>query len=107
MRWPGMWLRAGGATRGLLRACFTLQISSPKPGPTIWNLRMQQRRVRMAEVQIGEIKDVVVHKLRRFDDGRGWLTELFRHDELAAEFFPAMAYISSTRQGVARRPPEP
>ncbi len=60
----------------------------------------------MAEFQSGEIKDVVVRELRRFDDRRGWLTELFRHDELAAEFFPAMAYISSTRPGVARGPHE-
>jgi dTDP-4-dehydrorhamnose 3,5-epimerase len=60
----------------------------------------------MAEFQIGEVKDVVVRELRRFADRRGWLTELFRHDELAAEFLPAMAYISSTRQGVARGPHE-
>ena len=60
----------------------------------------------MAEFQIGEIRDVVVRELRRFDDRRGWLTELFRHDELAAEFLPAMAYISSTREGVTRGPHE-
>ena len=60
----------------------------------------------MAEFHSGEIKDVLVRELRRFDDRRGWLTELFRHDELAAEFFPAMAYISSTRPGVARGPHE-
>lgn len=60
----------------------------------------------MAEFQNGEINDVVVRELRRFNDGRGWLTELFRHDELAAEFFPAMAYISSTRPGVTRGPHE-
>ena len=60
----------------------------------------------MAEFQVDEIKDVVVRELRRFDDRRGWLTELFRHDELAAEFFPAMAYISSTRPGAIRGPHE-
>ncbi len=54
----------------------------------------------------GEIKDVVVRELRKFDDRRGWLAELFRHDELAAEFYPAMAYISSTLPGVARGPHE-
>ncbi len=67
---------------------------------------MQQRPALMPEFQIGEIKDVLVRELRKFDDRRGWLTELFRHDELAAEFFPAMAYISSTRPGVARGPHE-
>ncbi|HVS22008.1 MAG TPA: dTDP-4-dehydrorhamnose 3,5-epimerase family protein [Pyrinomonadaceae bacterium] len=56
--------------------------------------------------QPGEIKDVVVRELRKFDDRRGWLCELFRHDELAAEFSPAMAYISSTNPGVARGPHE-
>ncbi|HKG62225.1 MAG TPA: dTDP-4-dehydrorhamnose 3,5-epimerase family protein [Pyrinomonadaceae bacterium] len=54
----------------------------------------------------GEIKGVVVRKLQRFFDSRGWLTELFRHDELDAEFLPAMAYISSTNPGVTRGPHE-
>lgn len=67
---------------------------------------MQQRPVPRPEFQLGEIKDVVVRELRKFDDRRGWLTELFRHDELAAEFFPAMAYISSTSPGVTRGPHE-
>src|SRR5438132_5629716 len=96
----------GGATRALLKACCTLQISSPRPEPILWSLKMQQRPALMPDFQIGEIKDVLVRELRKFDDRRGWLTELFRHDELAAEFFPAMAYISSTRPGVARGPHE-
>ena len=54
----------------------------------------------------GEIKGVVVRKLKRFPDDRGWLTELFRKDELDAEFLPAMAYISSTNPGVTRGPHE-
>lgn len=54
----------------------------------------------------GDIKDVVVRDLRQFNDRRGWLVELFRHDELATEFFPAMCYISSTNPGVARGPHE-
>ena len=59
---------------------------------------MQQKPAPTAEsFQPGEIKDVVVRDLRKFNDRRGWLVELFRHDELAAEFLPAMAYISSTR----------
>src|SRR5205809_508722 len=56
--------------------------------------------------QVGEINDVVVRPVRRFNDSRGWLSELFRHDDLAQEFFPAMAYISSTRVGVTRGPHE-
>ena len=53
-----------------------------------------------------QIQGVVVSDLRKFNDDRGWLTELFRHDELAAEFHPTMAYISATRPGVTRGPHE-
>jgi dTDP-4-dehydrorhamnose 3,5-epimerase len=56
--------------------------------------------------KIGEIKDVVIRELRKFTDERGWLTELFRHDELTAEFFPVMSYTSSTKPGIARGPHE-
>ncbi|HMJ07480.1 MAG TPA: dTDP-4-dehydrorhamnose 3,5-epimerase family protein [Pyrinomonadaceae bacterium] len=54
----------------------------------------------------GEIADVAIYGLKRFDDGRGWLAELFRHDDLDEEFYPAMAYISYTRPGVQRGPHE-
>ena len=54
----------------------------------------------------GEIKGVVIRKLTMFPDSRGWLTELFRNDELEREFFPTMAYISSTNPGVTRGPHE-
>jgi dTDP-4-dehydrorhamnose 3,5-epimerase len=54
----------------------------------------------------GAIEGVVVRKLKKYFDDRGWLTELFRHDELQEEFFPAMSYISSTNPGVARGPHE-
>jgi dTDP-4-dehydrorhamnose 3,5-epimerase len=68
---------------------------------------MQQKSAPTAEIfQPGEIRDVVVRDLRKFDDPRGWLCELFRHDELDAEFYPTMAYISSTTPGVTRGPHE-
>lgn len=54
----------------------------------------------------GEIEGVLVRELRAFADSRGWLTELFRHDGLEPEFYPAMAYISSTKPGVSRGPHE-
>ena len=54
----------------------------------------------------GEIEGVVVRDLRKFKDDRGWLTELFRHDELTEEFYPTMAYISSTGPSVTRGPHE-
>ncbi|MBX3281828.1 MAG: dTDP-4-dehydrorhamnose 3,5-epimerase family protein [Acidobacteria bacterium] len=53
-----------------------------------------------------EIDDVVVYDLKKYTDDRGWLAELFRHDELDAEFYPAMSYISFTKPGVARGPHE-
>ena len=54
----------------------------------------------------GQICDVVVRELRKFMDERGWLAELFRHDEMAEEFHPAMAYVSTTQPGVQRGPHE-
>ncbi len=54
----------------------------------------------------GAINGVVVRDLRKFVDERGWLAELFRHDELDAEYFPTMSYISSTEPGVQRGPHE-
>lgn len=52
------------------------------------------------------IADVVVYPLRRYHDERGWLAELFRHDEIAEEFFPVMSYISFTKPGFHRGPHE-
>ncbi len=54
----------------------------------------------------GEIVDVVVYKLKKYPDERGWLAELFRHDDLNEEFFPVMSYISFTKPGVQRGPHE-
>jgi dTDP-4-dehydrorhamnose 3,5-epimerase len=68
---------------------------------------MQQSSVQMSEdFKAGEIKDVVVRDLKKFKDSRGWLAELFRHDELEAEFYPTMSYISSTDPGITRGPHE-
>ena len=55
---------------------------------------------------VGAIEGVVFRDLRKFVDSRGWLAELFRHDDLEPEFYPAMAYISSTQPGVTRGPHE-
>lgn len=53
-----------------------------------------------------DIEDVSVYPLRKIADDRGWLSELFRHDELAERFHPTMAYISYTYPDVARGPHE-
>ena len=54
----------------------------------------------------GVIDDVVVYPLNKYFDDRGWLAELFRHDELEEEFYPVMSYISFTKPGVQRGPHE-
>ena len=54
----------------------------------------------------GKISGVVVRDLRKHIDERGWLSELFRHDELPEEFYPQMAYISQSEPHVARGPHE-
>ncbi len=56
--------------------------------------------------QPGEIEGVIIRRLQRYEDARGWLAEVFRQDELPAELWPVMAYVSVTRPGVARGPHE-
>jgi len=54
----------------------------------------------------GPIEGVKVTTCRKFVDERGWLAELFRHDELESAFHPAMSYLSVTLPGVLRGPHE-
>jgi len=56
--------------------------------------------------QKGKINDVVVYPLKKFTDERGWLAELFRHDELLEEFYPVMGYLSVTEPNTQRGPHE-
>lgn len=58
------------------------------------------------EFQTGPIEGIIWKPLTIYRDTRGWLSELFRHDELPEEFHPTMAYISMTEPGVARGPHE-
>ena len=53
-----------------------------------------------------EINDVVFQELKRHEDKRGWLVELFRHDEIDKVNYPVMSYVSMTHPGVARGPHE-
>ncbi len=52
------------------------------------------------------IDGVIIKELKPFSDKRGWLIELFRHDEIPEEYYPVMAYVSMTKAGVARGPHE-
>jgi dTDP-4-dehydrorhamnose 3,5-epimerase len=54
----------------------------------------------------GEIEGVIVQPLKVRRDARGWLVELFRHDQLEEALWPVMAYASQTLPGVTRGPHE-
>lgn len=53
----------------------------------------------------GQIKDVTIKELRQFHDGRGWLAETYRADELG-EYKPQMGYLSVTLPNIVRGPHE-
>lgn len=54
----------------------------------------------------GEIHDCPIRPLKKFHDERGWLAEIFRHDELDPALYPTMGYLSLTKPGVERGPHE-
>ena len=58
------------------------------------------------EFKFGPIDGVIWKPLKKYHDPRGWLCELFRHDEVPEEYRPVMGYISATEPGVARGPHE-
>ncbi len=58
------------------------------------------------QFKVGSIDGVVWRPLQKYHDARGWLCELFRHDEIPRQFHPVMAYISMTEPGIARGPHE-
>lgn len=68
---------------------------------------MQPRRDMATEsFKRGAIQGVTVRDLKKYVDERGWLAELFRHDDLEEEFYPQMAYVSQSEPGVQRGPHE-
>ena len=50
------------------------------------------------------MEGVIIKKLDKFEDSRGWLSEIWRSDE--NDFFPEMAYVSVTKPGMIRGPHE-
>ena len=50
------------------------------------------------------IEDVIVKKLKKNEDKRGWLAEIYRSDEM--DYQPVMSYVSVTKPGVIRGPHE-
>lgn len=53
-----------------------------------------------------EIEGVIIRDLKRHNDNRGWLVELFRQDEMDNAVHPVMSYVSLTRPGITRGPHE-
>jgi dTDP-4-dehydrorhamnose 3,5-epimerase len=54
------------------------------------------------EFKKGEIEGVVIEKLIKFSDERGFLVETFRIDNLMDSLQPVMSYVSYTWPGIAR-----
>lgn len=50
------------------------------------------------------IEGVIIKQLKKNEDARGWLAEIYRNDEF--EYSPAMSYVSATKPGVVRGPHE-
>ena len=50
------------------------------------------------------IRGVIIKDLKKYKDERGWLTEIWRSDEVS--FDPQMSYVSETKSGVVRGPHE-
>jgi len=53
---------------------------------------------------LDKIKGVVIKKIKKFEDVRGWLTEIYRKD--SDNIHAAMSYVSFTKFNVARGPHE-
>src|SRR2546421_10320597 len=58
------------------------------------------------EFKPGPTGGVIWRPLKNFHAPRGWLCELYRHDDLPSEYHPVMCYVSATEPGVARGPHE-
>ena len=54
----------------------------------------------------GDIEGVLIKKLTKYRDERGYLVETFREDTLPDRLKPAMSYVSFTKPGIARGPHE-
>ncbi len=54
----------------------------------------------------GQIDGVIIKKLVKFPDRRGFLCETFRLDELPPDLKPVMSYVSYTEPGIIRGPHE-
>src|SRR5689334_13991859 len=63
-------------------------------GPILPVTQPAQTTASPASFVVGAIDGLLVRPLTIRHDRRGWLVELFRHDELDSDFWPRMAYAS-------------
>ena len=54
----------------------------------------------------GDIEGIIIKKLTKSTDERGYLVETFREDTFPDRLRPAMSYVSFTKPGIARGPHE-
>lgn len=54
----------------------------------------------------GPIEGLRIETLKCLEDSRGWLIELFRHDQIDECDYPMMAYVNQTLPGASRGPHE-
>ena len=87
-----------------MRKAETGEVRSKTPGIGRGPILPVTKRAR--EFVEGEIEGLDVRPLAVRHDSRGWLVELFRHDELESERWPTMTYASMTLPGVTRGPHE-
>ncbi|MBU0636896.1 MAG: dTDP-4-dehydrorhamnose 3,5-epimerase family protein [Patescibacteria group bacterium] len=50
------------------------------------------------------INEIIIKKLNKYEDERGWLIEVYRNDQV--NYLPVMGYVSFTKAGVVRGPHE-
>ncbi len=80
------------------------EISRPRPYENV--AIPQAAFVDLLPFRPGTVEGIFWSPLTRQQDRRGWLVEVFRQDQIAADLFPAMAYISETLPGETRGPHE-
>ena len=53
-----------------------------------------------------DIDGIIIKKLTKYTDQRGWLIETYRQDEIEKKYLPAMSYLSMAYPDVVRGPHE-
>lgn len=66
----------------------------------------EDQQLELLPFRPGQVDGVLWREIQPHHDERGWLCELFRHDELRSELQPAMGYLSMTLPGATRGPHE-